>query len=148
MIKNHKRKKNERQYVPVNPEKYVGNYPIITRSTWEYKFCEWLDFNKTVKEWSSESHAIGYIDPMDGRHRRYYPDFYAKICNAKYIIEIKPSIHTRIVKNRKNKSRKTLLEREKIYIINQAKFKAAEIYAKKIGMKFIVITEKQLFRGK
>jgi hypothetical protein len=40
-----------------------------------------------------------------------------------------------------------MIIREQTFLINRAKFKAAEEYCKKLGMKFVVITEKDLFRG-
>jgi hypothetical protein len=147
MLKHNKKRKNEREYIPVNSQKYIGGYPIITRSTWEYKFCEWLDYNRNVIEWSSESHKIGYIDPIDGRHRRYYPDFYARMGNDRFIIEVKPEKDLRMPKKGK-KSVKTMMIREQNYLVNKAKFKAAERYCQKLGYKFMVLTEKQLFRGK
>lgn len=150
--------KSDKQYIPVYPEKYCGKYPIWIRSSWEEKFCRWLDYNKNVLEWSSESIRISYIDPTKGRYgmldekvgkkRSYYPDFMVKFKGGKkYLIEIKPEKHLRMPKNKGKKSKKTLLERENIYLVNQAKFKAANLFCKKMGMEFKVITEKQLFRN-
>lgn len=157
-MKKYKRNKNEKQYIPRNVGKYCGRYPIICRSSWEEKFAIWLDYNKDVLEWSSESIRIPYVDPTKGRNygildekigkkRVYYPDFYCKMKNGKkYIIEIKPNKHLRMPKNKGKKSKKTLLERENIYLVNNAKFKAAKEFAKKLGMEFLVLTENELFR--
>ena len=146
-MKKYKRNKNEKEYIPRYPEKYCGTYPIICRSGWEERFCHYLDYNKRVLEWSSENHRIGYIDPYSGRKRVYYPDYYAKFEDKKrYIIEVKPTRDLKLP-TRKNKSQKTMAIREQTYHINKAKFKAAENYCKKLGMNFIVITEKDLFRG-
>jgi hypothetical protein len=72
----YKSNKNESQYIPRHTEKYCGTYPIICRSSWEYRMCEWLDYNKKVSEWSSEGHRIPYFDPVNNRKRIYYPDYY------------------------------------------------------------------------
>lgn len=151
--------KSNKQYIPINTKKYSGQYPIYTKSSWEEKFCKWLDYNKDVVEWKSESIRIPYIDPTQGKHgyldersgkhRIYFPDFYVRFKNnKKWIVEIKPSKHTRLPKKKGKKSKKTILERKKIYLVNQAKFKAAINWCKKMGMEFIVLTEKQLFRRK
>jgi len=146
-MKKYTRKENEKEYIPVHPEKYCGMYPIICRSTWEEKFCKYLDFNKRVVEWSSECHRIGYIDPVRGKKRIYYPDFYAKFIDKKrYIIEVKPKDDLKLPQ-KKNKSVKTIAVKEQTYYVNQAKFKAAREYCKKLGMEFTIITEKDLFRG-
>ena len=148
MIKKHKRTKNEREYIPRYPEKYIGTYPIICRSSWELRMCEWFDFNKKVLEWSSESHRIRYFDPVQNKYRIYYPDFYVMFKDrGKFIVEVKPLKDIRMPKRGK-KSQRTLRIYERTISTNQAKFKAADQYSKKLGMKFVVLTEKDLFRGK
>lgn len=147
-MKKYKRNKHEREYIPYNTEKYVGQYPIVCRSSWEYRMCEWLDHNDKVTEWSSEGHRIKYVDPIEHRGRIYYPDFYARFRNRKrFIIEVKPEKHLRMPKKRGNKSPRTMAIREHTYLINQAKFKAARQYCKQLGYEFVIITEKDLFRG-
>jgi len=147
-MKKRKLKDSEREYIPQNVEKYIGLYPIITRSSWEYRFCQYLDATPKIKEWSSESHIIRYVDPIiKNKRRRYYPDFYAKVGNTKYIIEIKPQKDLKLPKRGK-KSQKTINTQTKTFVMNEAKFKAADEYCKKMGYEFIVLTEKQLFRGK
>ena len=150
MIKRYKsNKKNVGQYIPRNPTKYVGQYPIIVRSSWERKFCQWLDANLTVFEWSSENIAIPYYDPVMMKRRRYFPDFWMKIKNRddsvdKYIIEIKP--HKECVPPKKGRKKpSTLRLQEATYLTNQAKFKAATDYCHKLGYKFKILTEKELF---
>lgn len=146
MIKKYKRNINEKEYIPYNTEKYVGTYPIICRSSWEYRVCEWLDNNKSVLEWSSEGHRIKYLDP-EGNTRTYYPDFYVMFKNRKkFIVEVKPQKDLRMPRNKGNKSHKTMIMREHTFLVNQAKFKAAKQYCKKLGYEFVVLTEKDLFR--
>ena len=49
-------------YNPINPQKYIGEHPIIYRSSWERKFCHWCDHNEEVikpppkdPDWFNES---------------------------------------------------------------------------------------------
>lgn len=112
--------------------------------------CQWLDSNPDVVEWSSEGHIIYYYDPVQMKKRRYYPDFFAKILNKnrepiKYIIEVKPHKETIPPRVTKKQSKKTKLYNESTYLRNQAKFKAATEYCKKMGYHFSILTEKQLF---
>jgi hypothetical protein len=145
-MKLHKLNKKDKEYIPRIPEKYCGTYPIICRSSWETKMCIWLDNNNNVLEWSSEGHRIPYF--FEGRNRIYYPDFYVMFrSRKKFIVEVKPEKDMRMPKKKK-KSQRTMLLREHTFLMNQAKFKAAKRYCKKLGYKFIVITEKDLFRGK
>lgn len=147
-MKKYKRNSNEKEYIPVNTEKYCGMYPIICRSSWEERMCQWLDYNKQVIEWSSEGHRIPYYDTTQNKNRIYYPDFYAMFKNRnKFIIEVKPTKDCRLPRTKGGKSQKTMMIREHTFLVNQAKFKAAKEYCKKLGMKFVIITEKDLFRG-
>ena len=146
-MKKYKRNKNEKEYIPRNTRKYCGTYPIICRSSWEYRMCEWLDYNKDVLEWSSENHRIPYA--FEERNRIYYPDYYVMLKNrSKFIVEVKPEKDLRMPKKRGRKSPKTMMIREHTFLMNEAKHKAARQYCKKLGYKFIIITEKDLFRGK
>ena len=51
---------------------------------------KWCDYTTSVKEWGSEEIIIPYISPVDGKRHRYFPDFYVKIQNRKYLVEVKP----------------------------------------------------------
>jgi hypothetical protein len=64
----------------------------------------------------------------------------------KFIVEIKPIKDIRPTKKGK-KSKKTIAINERTIATNQAKFKAAKAYAERLGMEFVVLTEKDLFRG-
>ena len=92
-------------FMPLNKDKYRGEYPISCKSTWERHFCQWCDVNPSILLWSSESLAIPYYDPstvVDGKkkHRRYYPDYMMMVKDADgknkiYIVEIKPFAETK-----------------------------------------------------
>lgn len=142
--------KNISQFIPKNPEKYCGNYPILVRSGWERMYMQFLDITPTIKKWSSENIFIKYYCPVQQRIRRYYPDFYQLVLQKdgkykEYIVEIKPLKETKPPRKTGKKSQKTLRHQQATYITNQAKFAAAEEYCRKIGMGWKIITEKELF---
>lgn len=134
-------------YVPKHPEKYKGDpTKIVFRSSWEYRFCVFLDNNPNVLEWGSEEIAIPYVKPTDttAKVRHYYPDFFMRYKNKSgeivtELIEIKPAAQTRIRKNATVKEKIT-------YAINLAKWKAAEAFCESAKIKFRVLTEDQLFK--
>jgi hypothetical protein len=149
-IKNRKHKSNKGEFIPKRPDKYIGRYPIIVRSSWERSFCQWLDANNNIKKWNSEGINIRYFDKFQQKYRRYYPDFYIEILGKddkilKYLIEIKPYKETKPPIKSKRKSNKTIMTEEKTYAINQAKFEAAKKYCKKMGYIWKILTEKELF---
>ena len=137
-------------YRPVNIEKYRGKGLPICRSTWELKFCRWLDFNVNVLEWGSECMAIRYFDPVKSKPRTYYPDFYMKTLNKdntedKYMIEIKPYKQTIAPRAGRGKKRATLINEHKTWLTNNAKWIAAKSMCEKMNFKFKILTEKNLF---
>ena len=142
------------KYTPRNPRKYRGDVNnIVYRSSWELKFMNWCDTNPSVIEWGSEEVIVPYICHTDGKPHRYFVDFNIKVkdrCgNVKeYLIEIKPFAETQPPKEPKRKT-----ERYKkswlTFAKNQAKWKAAESYAKNRNKGFIVLTERELYpKGK
>jgi len=140
------------KYKPENPDKYVGNAnSIICRSTWERKMCKYLDKNANVIKWASEEVSIPYISPIDKKHHKYYPDFLAEIKQKSgsiqtFLIEIKPEKQTKLPTT-KNKRTKTHNINMKTFVINNAKWKAAEKFCSDNDWKFTVLTEKHLFKG-
>ena len=137
------------KYKVKNKEKYVGNLRECEhRSGWEHAYMKYLDNNPSVLEWGSETIKIPYYNPVEKRTRRYFVDFYTRIkdkngLEQKYIIEIKPSNQC---SPPKKPLRKTKAYREAImaYMVNQAKWRAANKYAKQREWKFVIITEKEL----
>jgi hypothetical protein len=63
----------------------------------------------------------------------------------RYIIEVKPFKECKPPTKRGKKSKATQRFQEATYITNQAKFKAAEDYCRKMGYTFRLMTEKNLF---
>lgn len=141
------------RFIPKNPQKYVGNSNnILFRSSWELTFMKWLDQNNAVLRWGSEELAIPYVNPVKtdafGRPKisQYYPDFIILYRDTtgniiKEIIEVKPHKETRLTPG--------MSERDKMmYAVNQAKWKAASIFAEAQGATFRVVTEKTLYKSK
>ena len=143
-------KKNVSEFIPKNPKKYCGKYPIIIRSSWERMYAQFLDMTPAIIKWSSESIFIKYYCSIQQRMRRYYPDFYQLVLEKdgkykEYIVEIKPAKETKPPRKTGKKSKKTLMHQQSTYITNQAKFEAANEYCYKMGFKFKIITEQELF---
>lgn len=131
-------------FVPTNPEKYIGTYPIRYRSSWELTFMRKCDLHPDIIEWASESIQIPYKHPIKQQGSIYIPDFivHYKDKNGKKhveIIEIKPMSQT--------DPKKARSLNEKVCIaINSAKWQAAHYYARRSGATFRVITEEQLYQ--
>ena len=132
------------KYRASNPKKYKGDHNnIIYRSSWEYKFMKWCDYTTSVQEWGSEEIIIPYISPADGKRHRYFPDFYVKIQNRKYLVEVKPFKQTLEPKPQKRNTKRYINE-VVTYHINKAKWKAATEFCKDHSWEFMLITEKEL----
>ena len=138
------------RFHPQNPGKYKGDIQnIIYRSSWELKFMQWCDRNPNVIEYASEEFCIPYLSPIDNRVHRYFPDFIMKVKEQsgeikKYIIEIKPKKQTIPPIQTSKKRNKTFINEVKTYVVNEAKWKAAEEWCKDHLLEFMVITEDQL----
>ncbi|HAT66597.1 MAG TPA: hypothetical protein DCS66_18715 [Flavobacteriaceae bacterium] len=61
-----------------------------------------------------------------------------------YLIEIKPSKQTIPPVPKKSKKKTTMIYEQKTYVQNKAKWAAAEKWAKKKGVEFKILTEKEL----
>ena len=132
-------------YRPTNPKKYVGNTKqIVYRSLLERRFMRYCDLNEDILYWASEELPVRYYNQLDKKYHRYFPDFIVKtVNNEKYMIEIKPSRQVAKPKPPKKKTKSYMRESFE-YIKNQAKWQAAKSYCDDKGMKFKLITEKDL----
>lgn len=136
------------RFKPNNPKKYNGDANnIIYRSTWEVRVMKWLDEHPSVIWWASEEIHIPYKSPLDSKIHRYFPDFIAKMKQKDgsvmtYIIEVKPFNQTKMP-IQKNRTKKYLREAA-TYLVNQEKWKAADIFCQEHGWKFMIMTEKEL----
>jgi hypothetical protein len=139
-------------FKPINEEKYADRDPIICKSQWERDFCVWCDNNHNILKWSSETLQIPYYDPIQRKNRRYFPDFMMVVKDVnenltKWVVEIKPYAET-IQPIRGRKKEKTFMYQFATFQTNVAKWKAAEMFCRKHGLVFKLLTEKDLYRGK
>lgn len=142
-----KRTWKQGKFIPTNLRKYKGKWPIRFLSSWELKFQKWLDMNSRILEWTSESHIIPYFNPIKEKHAKYFPDFsFVTDEGRKFLIEVKPYKETRAPKLRRFRKLKTREYAKRMWVINQAKWNAAEVWACENGYKFQIITEKDLFK--
>jgi hypothetical protein len=129
-----------------NPEKYVGSKDPTYRSSWEFTFMSFCDNNPSVEQWASEPVRIPYRDPLTGKGTVYIPDFvitYVDKNMKKHVemIEIKPMnqmLAEKVGKNPYNQAQ---------YVKNMAKWQAAGVWCKNQGIKFRVISEKDIYQG-
>ena len=136
-------------FVPKHPEKYIGNVrDIIYRSKWELCFLRWLDNTNEVLKYSSEECVIPYISPVDHKQHRYFTDYFVIIQQKdkvqNYLIEIKPYAQTQPPKRPKVLT-ESYVKEVKTFMVNRAKWEAAENVCAQRGWKFMVITERELF---
>ena len=130
-------------FTPKNPEKYIGKNKPKFRSSWEMVFMTFLDQNINISQWASESISIPYRHPLTGKISNYIPDFVVvyKNKNGKQlaeVVEIKPRSQSILIEAKSNRDQMAV-------IVNTAKWNAAQIFCKRAGMKFRVITEHDIF---
>jgi hypothetical protein len=116
--------------------------PIITRSGWEYTFCEFCDKTNSVIRWGSEIVKILYKDPIRNKMAFYYPDFVITYIDAnkqikQVMIEIKP-LKEATLSEAKDGYDKLCIAR------NTMKWKAAIEFCKKRNIEFKVMHEHNL----
>ena len=138
-------------YKPKNPSKYLGDPTnIVYRSSWERQCMLYFDRNDNVIKWGSEEIVIPYRSPLDRRVHRYFVDFIIKVRTTDgnletHLIEVKPYKQTRPPKIPSRKTRRYLNE-VTTYLVNEAKWKAANEYCADRRWKFQIITENELGR--
>lgn len=139
-------------YGPINPEKYKGTLPIVYRSSLEKKVFYLLDTSNKISSWGSETIVVPYISPVDSKVHRYFTDVHFKFTDSngkmiKYLVEIKPFRQTLKPVKTPRKHQKTFLRESYTWAVNQAKWEAADAWAKKNGYIFKIITEKDMHLG-
>ncbi len=142
-MKGRRPKFNQGKYDPINPEKYIGTYPIRYRSSWELVFMTVCDKNPNIKQWASESIKIPYRHPFTGKGSIYVPDFLVSYQDKTgkghtEVIEIKPIKQTLAEKAKGTRAKM-------VVAINRAKWIAAARWCKKNGLGFRVMTELDMF---
>ena len=136
---------HKRKFIPIFPEKYTGDPTnIIMRSSWETRFASWCDKNPSVLKWSSEETIIPYKCPTDNRIHRYFVDFKITVTTGKtYLVEVKPKTQTQ-PPIYPGKRTQRYLQESLAFMKNQAKWEAANEFAKDRGGEFKIITEHEL----
>ena len=139
------------KFKPLHPRKYLGDPTnIIYRSSWEKQCMIYFDNNPNIVEWGSEEVVIPYRSPLDKRVHRYFVDFVVKAKTKQgkiqtSLVEVKPYKQTQSPKIQKRKTRRYLNE-VTTYLVNEAKWKAAEAFCKDRKWIFQIITEHELAR--
>lgn len=139
-------KYSQGEFTPKNPQKLIGNARPIYRSSWELGMMTFLDSHPNVIQWASESIRIPYVNPLTGAKSQYVPDFLVmyqdKNGNKRIeLVEVKPKKEA-MLESAKSKRDKAFL------LLNTAKWAACQIFCKKHGLTFRIITEDDLFRQK
>lgn len=133
-------------FIPKNKEKFIGDKAIY-RSGLELKFFRLCDESPNIVKWGSESIIVPYISPFDGKVHRYFVDNYIVMKSGdtikKYLIEIKPHKQT-LPPNTKYRKKQHLMYEQKQWVVNNAKWDSAREWAKKHGMEFKIITDKDI----
>jgi|TARA_B100000035_G_C21034424_1_gene570101 hypothetical protein len=138
------------KYKPSYPQKYKGDPTnIIYRSLWERKFMRYCDLTENISQWQSEEFWIPYKSPLDNRMHRYFPDFFIKYTDASgkkrsVVIEVKPKKQLKEPKRNPKKRTKSWAMEVQTWVINQAKWKAAEEYCADRKYEFKIMTEDDL----
>ena len=138
------------KFRPKRPKKYNGDpTQIIYRSLWEKKFMEYCDLTENISQWQSEEFWIPYKSPLDNKIHRYFPDFFIKYRDAlgkmrNVVIEVKPAKQLKMPKKNTKKRTKSWAYEVQTYVVNQAKWKAAESYCADRKYEFKIMTEKEL----
>jgi hypothetical protein len=134
-------------FEPKNPQKLLSGKKIIFRSSWERKFMEMCDNHPNIIQWASEhpDTKIPYYNPVQNKHTIYVPDFFVVYKDKSghkrvELVEVKPAAET-YLSEAKSPRHKTALA------INVAKWKAAQEWCQRKGIKFRVITEFDIFNN-
>lgn len=131
------------KYVVKNKEKYVGRKEPTYRSSWEFSFMMFADNNPSILQWASEPFMIPYRNPFTGKSTVYVPDFmmvYVDSQGQKHaeVIEVKPSKETSLTEARSQRDRASVA-------LNTAKWQAANAWCRNYGLRFRVVTEKDIY---
>ena len=115
----------------------------------ELRFMKWCDTSDKILKWSSEEIVIPYISPIDNKRHRYFPDFLIHTAKGWFLIEVKPLVQSKppkklLVENLDTKRKRRYLRSVRTWLVNEAKWKAAQKVCKIEGWEFQILTEKQL----
>lgn len=132
-------------FTPNNPSKYIGSNSPKYRSSWELTVMRFCDTHPAVIGWASESLRIPYRNPFTGKDSTYYPDFLITYQDKNgnkisEIVEVKPRKQARI--------NEAVTQSEKAAVVlNMAKWEACQMWCKKHGFRFRILTEEDIFNN-
>jgi len=158
---NYKTDTNKGYYQILNKEKYypTGKVPIY-KSGWELQVFHALDVNPNVLYWGYEPLEIYYFSPRYLKYTVYYPDILCHIrmdsgVEQKLLLEIKPNkfvvmpkVPTKPKENtpqKWDKYRKATINYNnnlKDYMVNMAKWEAAQQWCLKNNVMWRILSEK------
>jgi len=129
-----------------NPEKYAGNRTPTYRSSWEFAFMRFCDEHPAIAQWASEAVKIPYRNPLTGKYTIYVPDFFIVYADKDgkqrvEIVEVKPANQT--LREKVGRSRAN----QAAWVVNQAKWEAANKWCKQQGIKFRIVNENDIFHS-
>ena len=130
----------------MNRSKYIGDCAaVVARSSWEMKAFRHLDLSPDIARWSSEEISLPYLDQSTGRRRTYWPDLYFETVDGRRcLVEIKPARFAQLPKIRKGQRRRSVIAEHKLYARNASKWSAAQKFAERNGIEFMVWDEHAL----
>lgn len=137
------------KYTVLNENKYEGDAANVTfRSSWEYRAFVYCDNESKILSWASEEVIIPYISPIDRKMHRYFMDLKITRMDAYgrkvvTLVEIKPEKET-LPPVKKGKSSKRYAEELRTFLVNKAKWAAAEKFCMEHGWNFVIWTENNL----
>lgn len=143
---------NQGTYEVKNRDKYVGSKDPRYLSGYELRVFEWCDRSPAVLKWGAEIVVVDYFNPVKNRKARYLVDVYLKYVNKagdvkEELIEIKPMAQCSKPKmGRGKKAENTYIQESLTWATNEAKWAAADKYARERGWTFRLLTEASIFK--
>lgn len=143
---------NVNRFIPPS-DKHMKSFNESTlsveyKSSLELNAFRYADYNKNIIKWSVEPFAIKYLKPTDGKIHRYYIDMFLEFKSGdKFLVEVKSKGETVPPNKPSRKTDKAIRNYQRAmqtYLVNQAKWSAAEEFAKLNNMRFIILTEEEL----
>lgn len=112
-----------------------------------------FDTNPNILKWNSEEVVVQYVSPIDNKVHRYFIDFYIEFIDKsgqvkKQLIEVKPSTQVVPPKQTRGKKKERYAIEMATYLINCAKWQAAQKFCEGTEVTFKLLTEKEIRRDK
>ena len=159
MAINYKKDTIKGRYDLINPTKYIGSTMPMFKSRWEQRTFYAFDRNPYVLRWGYECIDIFYHHPFYLQFTKYLPDIFCEVvmengAHQKFLIEIKPSKFCTLPKEPKMPKKgnsqsslryqKSLMRYEQTkrdYLVNMAKWEAAQVWCIKNNVMWRILNE-------